>query len=98
MATNSRDDNPFDDNPFDVNYDSEENDEETIDTETESEKEVDDDSNTASPMEVPCKSKNLSTEISSCPPHAKLEAQGQGFAEGKLLMEPSSSRTSGGRK
>ncbi|XP_052674790.1 N-lysine methyltransferase KMT5A-like isoform X3 [Crassostrea angulata] len=32
--------------------DSEENNEETIDTETESEKEVDDDSNTASPMEV----------------------------------------------
>uniref|UniRef100_A0A8W8MI49 SET domain-containing protein n=1 Tax=Magallana gigas TaxID=29159 RepID=A0A8W8MI49_MAGGI len=57
--------------------DSEENNEETIDTETESEKEVDDDSNTASPMEVPCKSKKLSTERSSCPPHAKPEAQGQ---------------------
>uniref|UniRef100_A0A8W8L1D5 Uncharacterized protein n=1 Tax=Magallana gigas TaxID=29159 RepID=A0A8W8L1D5_MAGGI len=52
-------------------------DKETIDTETESEKEVDDDSNTASPMEVPCKSKKLSTERSSCPPHAKPEAQGQ---------------------
>uniref|UniRef100_A0A8W8NWZ4 Uncharacterized protein n=1 Tax=Magallana gigas TaxID=29159 RepID=A0A8W8NWZ4_MAGGI len=77
LATNSPDDNPFDDNPFDVNQDSEENNEETIDTETESEKEVDDDSNTASPMEVPCKSKKLSTERSSCPPHAKPEAQGQ---------------------
>uniref|UniRef100_A0A8W8K244 SET domain-containing protein n=1 Tax=Magallana gigas TaxID=29159 RepID=A0A8W8K244_MAGGI len=73
----SPDDNPFDDNPFDVNQDSEENNEETIDTETESEKEVDDDSNTASPMEVPCKSEKLSTERSSCPPHAKPEAQGQ---------------------
>eukprot|EP00105_Crassostrea_gigas_P014934 XP_011431779.1 PREDICTED: uncharacterized protein LOC105331337 [Crassostrea gigas] len=72
-------------------------DKETIDSESESEIEVDDDSNTASPMEVPCNSR-VSTERSSCPPHAKPEAQGQGFADGKPLMEPSSSRTSGGRK